>query len=684
LPEVVQLRIHGVGGNPVDNLLGLPKAATTIRVAGDEEAGFYARPDDPHVQAYEWWKLTSGAALQAILQALWIILLPFTLFNVANWMFPEKRGHPRRWARVLTRSLMFLLGVSLTLSYLLWQYTILVKQLCYQWKLGGWLNGNAPKGKAPKWVTTIIPWLKDPSSVEESILGLVGVVLVGGAVYYVARRSRRDFERYPGPEQVFAPKPEPRVPLLGHPLSSPEELDHHSFWARPRASSRLLHIHMVAGTMMFAGLVVWTILKARLSHELNLRPWFFWLSITQVGLIVAMLISYFIGWWGRTTHFRFAPPVMVAAVAVALTTGFFTGFTFWLNDVLGLKNPGLDLDQSSAFGFGSLAFAICLIGWAGWYWRRRHHELDRIVDERDITANTAAPGAEPNGASPGMLRRIALLRSLSRCLERIDVLVTPGALVFVGAMIAGLFLEGVNEWMVEFGRWELATLVGITFTALVLRAYKPSDRAKVKSLWDATTFWPRRFHPFAVRPYAERAVPEIQGRLYELVVNRGNRVVIAAHSQGSVLAYCALVHLARWCKDITNEIALVTFGSPLHRMHTRYFPAYFRQDAENRDFDRLTLRLFKDRDPCTSWTNFYHRTDYVGQEVLAGTDVRQCDCEMPDPAQWPKYRRRSVRRSWAVPADQPPPIFTKALVHSYYFNSVELLTWIRRVEKRLS
>ncbi|MGH2555804.1 MAG: hypothetical protein ACRDHO_08835, partial [Actinomycetota bacterium] len=408
-------------------------------------------------------------------------------------------------------------------------------------------------------------------------------------------------------------------------------------------------------------------------------------SITQAGLIVAMLISYFIGWHGRKTHFKFAPPIIVAAVAVALTTGFFTGFTFWLKDALGLKNPGLELDQSAAFGFGSAAFLLCLLGWAWWYWRRRHHELDRMINERDVPANSAPPGAEPNGASPEMLRRIALLRSFSRCLERIDVLVTPGALVFVGAMFAGHFLDGRKyQWMVEFGRWELATLVGIAFTALVLRAYKPSDRAKVKSLWDATTFWPRRFHPFAVRPYAERAVPEIQGRLYELVIERGNRVVIAAHSQGSVLAYCALVQLATWRQDITKEVALVTFGSPLYRMHSRYFPAYFRQDQAPTDFDRLADLLFSDGNPCFSWSNFYHRTDYVGQKVLVGTKVKQCDCELPDPAKWRKYRRRSVRKSWAVPADQSPPIFTKGLVHSYYFNSVELLAWIRCVEKRLS
>src|SRR5437016_3121548 len=115
MPEVVQLRIHGVGGATPEGLLGLPDGAETIRVAGDEGAGFYARPADPSVQGYVWWKLTGGSAVQA----LWIVLLPFTLFNVANWMFPPAARRAGEWARVSSRFLMFLLGLSLTLTYLM-------------------------------------------------------------------------------------------------------------------------------------------------------------------------------------------------------------------------------------------------------------------------------------------------------------------------------------------------------------------------------------------------------------------------------------------------------------------------------------------------------------------------------------------------------------------------------------
>src|SRR5438067_835939 len=112
--DVVQLRIHGVGKNTAESVLGLPAGADAIRVAGDDEAGFHARASDPHVQAYVYWKLTGSSAIQA----LWILLLPFTLFNLANWMYPREQRRCQGWARSLSRFLMFLVGLSLTLAYL--------------------------------------------------------------------------------------------------------------------------------------------------------------------------------------------------------------------------------------------------------------------------------------------------------------------------------------------------------------------------------------------------------------------------------------------------------------------------------------------------------------------------------------------------------------------------------------
>jgi hypothetical protein len=286
---------------------------------------------------------------------------------------------------------------------------------------------------------------------------------------------------------------------------------------------------------------------------------------------------------------------------------------------------------------------------------------------------------------------IAFLRSISRGGERLDLLVTPGSAAFVVAALAvvvrgagspGRFDTGFLHFLVRLGRWELLTLIGIALPALLYRAFKPGSQSKVKSLWDATTFWPRRFHPFAVRPYGERAVPEIQGRIYDVVCQQHRRLVLLAHSQGAVLAHCALVHLARWDERITRDVALVTFGNPIRRMHASYFPAYF---VYPEDFDGLATHLFPAAYRCVGWRNFYHRTDYVGQSVLDGTDsLNRCDCELPDPAELPGYVGLSVRRPWASSVDVPQPTFTKALVHSHYWESAELQRWVRAVERRLA
>jgi len=686
------MRIHGVGGNPEDALLGLTKGAVTIRVAGDKQAGFYARPDDPHVQAYVWWKLTTGAAVQG----LWILLLPFTLFNVANWMFPrEVAGVGRSSARTMTRFVMFLIGLSLTLSYLLWEFAIVVQLVFYRWRFDGGLDGTPPG-----WVRAILPgWLERASGVRDVSFGLLGVVLTGVLIFLVSWKTRGDFERFPGPEQLANASPEPPTPLMGVPIrdASQEKLEDPSFWHRPKASVRSLLFHLGAGGAMFGGLAVWSVLRARSGQALDLRPWFFWLTAAQLVLLVAGFVLYLVG-WPVATHFRWAPPVMVAAASISLTTGFFTGVTFWIAKHVGLGSSyGLDLDLSAAYGLGSVVFVVSLLVslWLRFHGRLR--ELDDMVAKRDVPVNTQPPGAEPNGVDPGMLRSVALLRSLSRSLEHFDALITPGSVAFI---LGGLFLLAPKThvpsplgWLTNFGRWELLTLVGIALPALTYRSFKPSERAKVKTLWDATTFWPRRFHPLAIRPYAERSVPEIQGRVVDLVDRHHARVVVAAHSQGAVLAYCALVHLSRWRPELTEQVALVTFGCPLQHMHARYFPAYFVDhdpSGARVSFETLGRRLFPEVNPATrarnrstAWTNFYHRTDYVGQCTFVNTDRAAFDFELPDPAKRPPYRRRSVWTSWAVAADPPLPTFTRTLVHSYYNNSVELRAWVRIVERRL-
>lgn len=121
-------------------------------------------------------------------------------------------------------------------------------------------------------------------------------------------------------------------------------------------------------------------------------------------------------------------------------------------------------------------------------------------------------------------------------------------------------------------------------------------------LWDLTCFLPRVAHPFAAPSYAERAVPELRGRIDEWLglTDRGapiadadeegpdaarpsppdrsrRRVVVAAHSLGAVVSVATL--LARQLADGSvrdpERIALLTFGTQLRVYFGRFFPELF-------------------------------------------------------------------------------------------------------------
>ncbi|MFI7575909.1 hypothetical protein [Micromonospora sp. NPDC049497] len=116
-----ELRVHGVSGTPPERMLAHPHVA---RVAGDAEAGFHRRrwearqtsadTAQERLEAYSWGALTAGSGQRA----LWLLLTPFLLVNVAFFALPSagartgRRGH-RRTAEALLR--LFALSITLTL-----------------------------------------------------------------------------------------------------------------------------------------------------------------------------------------------------------------------------------------------------------------------------------------------------------------------------------------------------------------------------------------------------------------------------------------------------------------------------------------------------------------------------------------------------------------------------------------
>ncbi|WUX72158.1 hypothetical protein OG627_31660 [Streptomyces sp. NBC_01429] len=114
--------VHGVGGATPQQMLDDPRA---VRITGDETAAVYRRPDDvdaelhperyrdrPIPEAYCWSHLTSGNGSRA----LWLLLLPFMVVNLAHWMRPATKGlgKSQRLYGVLVRLVALTLTVLLT------------------------------------------------------------------------------------------------------------------------------------------------------------------------------------------------------------------------------------------------------------------------------------------------------------------------------------------------------------------------------------------------------------------------------------------------------------------------------------------------------------------------------------------------------------------------------------------
>ena len=246
------------------------------------------------------------------------------------------------------------------------------------------------------------------------------------------------------------------------------------------------------------------------------------------------------------------------------------------------------------------------------------------------------------------------------------------------------FLGGGTLNPVAIGVW---LIVGLLIALVVLGALAfrvPKTRKSVGIVWDIGSFWPRDVHPLAPPCYAERAVPELAMRLGAHVamvagdgrsgpgidsvrpapagdppagpitpaadpVSAPGLVVLAAHSQGTVISMATLLGPGRLAADRT---VLLTFGTVLRRLYARFFPLYFSAEA----FAAVSRRLGEPgtgEQPWSAptiglastslrWRNLWRRTDYLGGRLgdplvddappATGPDGRvQIDVEFVDP-----------------------------------------------------
>ncbi|HLU57504.1 MAG TPA: hypothetical protein VKZ81_18775 [Pseudonocardia sp.] len=238
--RVVELRVHGVSGTSPEELLGdphprpAPPGGDRGRRGRRPLTGFYRPAAGTSLEGYAWGGLTSGRGLRA----LWLLLLPFALANVAPRMRPPggARSRPAVWA-LLTLSR--LLALALTATFVVAAAGVGVDLLA--WQCGG------EPGRCRAFVDAVVP----PSWPPGDRL-LVGLVLPAGMLALVHVLSRATARRYEAVARPSAPGP-------GSERGAADDLDpgltHPWLWRGERMVRRTRGIHLQVGALAVVVLV---------------------------------------------------------------------------------------------------------------------------------------------------------------------------------------------------------------------------------------------------------------------------------------------------------------------------------------------------------------------------------------------------------------------------------------------
>ncbi|AVH60350.1 MULTISPECIES: hypothetical protein [Streptomyces] len=243
----LELLVHGVGGTTPEEMLNDPR---TVRITGDTTAAVYRRADDVHAEtrpddyrggpvreAYVWSNLTSGNGTRA----LWLLLLPFMVVNLAHWMRPTTRGRKRtiRLYGLLVR----LAGVTLTV--------LLVAAVCeVALDLAAWqCAGTRACAREHTWLSFLSPsgsddgWWSQPGR-RLALACLVPAALTG-LLWYLSHRTWSAYESQQPMSRGAEPDDETGRTGLGRP----------GFWYGRRLVARLRAAHTAAGFLTVAAAV---------------------------------------------------------------------------------------------------------------------------------------------------------------------------------------------------------------------------------------------------------------------------------------------------------------------------------------------------------------------------------------------------------------------------------------------
>lgn len=396
---ITELRVHGVGGAAPEELLGL---AHVELVAGTSEAGFFqptswlpSGTEADQLEAYSWGGITSRSRSRA----LWIILLPFAMLNIAGWMFPAGDEGWRRTVSVLMVRLAALLNTAIFTSMfgvllidVMGNQCAVTEGCTGTWFMGPW-----------RW------WASSPSEAMALSVGALALLMIG--VAGVARASRSHAAQ--------------NVAGLDHDPARRVNLTSPELWRRGDVAHWLgmSHASLALGTVTLLGVEAGARFQAGAAGE---RPGFtdslslldslttgLWVSLV-LGLVAVVVSIGLVANLGPLTRRLLLPVLAVSVVGVVVT-----GWSLFAlpSDESGtqraLDNPdnldSLVMVQSITrviFGAFAVLFAIFWIRYLMRAGLRMVRPSRTKLTEEIIDLTSVAIPAASSGPGEGIVRRI--------------------------------------------------------------------------------------------------------------------------------------------------------------------------------------------------------------------------------------------------------------------------------------
>lgn len=625
-----ELRVHGVSGTPPGDLLYT--APVTYDQGTDLAKVFETSRDHWQTKAFHWGSLTSKSPLSA----LWILLAPFAMANVAGWMSEGPNLWSRIWIRVAGLSLTGILAAQLANVALDIPYSVGTSQTAVTWMLA-----------------------------VLAVLFIVGLGLLSTQSTF-RRLSFGERMRY-----LLVPSAESMHPTEReeHDWSDPAEgaqVTGPTMWGLHSVLHRLRRLHLAFGAAVIA-------LVAARAVDDSLA------GAAAIGLAGVVMITLALT-TGPTAGSRIvlwvtaiAPAAGVAIVAwsiVGLATGEIPTSTLQIADDVTFE---IALLLGIAAGFGLVGEAVLTRGRGGWVptgllavaaliggtlGLTGAMLIETFLSDTPSTTNTFDGGAAfVTIGSLGLVITIAVTFGVSMFKSqnggptwrlRTGVLrartVLQAAAVYgtaVGAAAVLLSCDGpeagctqsnieLPNWMVEsadntvvfFGLpfdpasplgWAKLLMVAVP-AALIVRSVVggllngEDSRRQVGILWDLGSFWPRWFHPLAPPAYGPYAVKRLKR-----ILDDEEPDVLAAHSQGSLISAVALA----LDQDVTTPGLFITYGSQVGELYPRLFPTVGLRDMIIETNARVG----------DAWVNLWRPSDSIGGQVIAEIGERNWQVE---------------------------------------------------------